>query len=126
MHRLILAAGACFGASSIALGAFGAHALRARLDPRATALWQLASQYLSLHAVLLVAVAALAAHDALRPTILAWVAWGISAGVLLFCGSLYALALGAPSVTGVLTPIGGMTLLAGWLGLAWYAWRLAA
>jgi len=114
----ILAAGA-LGALGVACGAFGAHALKGLLDGPHMALWQTASLYHLLHAVALASAGALirAAPGRGGP----WPGVCVSAltlGVLLFAGSLYALALGAPKVWGVVTPVGGICLMAGWLALA--------
>ncbi|MDN5923808.1 MAG: DUF423 domain-containing protein [Xanthomonadales bacterium] len=103
---------ALVGASAVVLGAAGAHALH--LDARATGIWQTAVGYHFWHA-LAFSVAAFAAPRgrARRVALCAFVV-----GMLLFCGSLYALALGAPSQLGMLTPIGGVAFVIGWLALA--------
>ncbi|MGF1545213.1 MAG: DUF423 domain-containing protein [Parvularculaceae bacterium] len=105
MDRLAFAAGLA-GFLSVALGAFGAHGLEDRLTPRGAELWDTATTYALAHAV-----AALAASRA------GWRAAGgaFLAGAVLFAGSLYALALGAPSTLGAVTPLGGLAFLAGWL-----------
>jgi uncharacterized membrane protein YgdD (TMEM256/DUF423 family) len=117
VDRLFPALGALFGALGVAAGAFGAHALRARLDPRSLELFRTAADYQMLHALALFAVAwAMGCHAR----------WGgaagglFTAGILLFSGSLYGLALGGPRWLGGVTPLGGVAFLAGWtcLGLA--------
>ena len=111
--RGLLLAAALLGAAGVALGAFGAHGLRARLDPRSLAVWETAVKYHLLHAVALLALA-LSPHAAqLRSA-----GWLFVAGIALFSGSLYALALGGPRLLGPVTPLGGLALLAGWLWLA--------
>ena len=111
MNRL-LAAG-LLGATAIALGAFGAHALKDRLAllPDAAGWWQTATFYLLTHAVAIGAVAGRSAW----PTRL----WALGAAI--FAGTLYALALGAPRWFGAITPIGGALLISGWVVLAWTA-----
>jgi uncharacterized membrane protein YgdD (TMEM256/DUF423 family) len=111
------------GASAVVLGAFGAHALRGVLDPSAREIWHTASQYHFWHALAL-AVACLAPPGRARRGALA--AFGI--GIVLFCGSLYALALGAPRWCGAITPLGGLAFIAGWiaLGLAFHGTDKAA
>jgi uncharacterized membrane protein YgdD (TMEM256/DUF423 family) len=104
-------------------GAFGAHALRAQLAPERLQLWDTAVRYQFLHALGLMGVGlTLRTSDvgALRLAALLLIA-----GVVLFSGSLYALALGAPRVLGVLTPLGGLAWIAAWLLFAWAAWRVA-
>jgi len=113
--RIPAAIAALFGATGVMLGAFGAHALRAQLDAAALQTWHTAVEYQFWHALALLLVAT--QWRSLRHA--HWIAWMFSAGVVLFCGSLYALALGAPHVVGVITPIGGAAFIAGWLLLAW-------
>ena len=114
MSRLVTAG--LLGAIAIALGAFGAHALKDRLAlvPEAAGWWQTATFYLLTHAV---AVGALRAGSPGR-------FWAIGAAI--FSGTLYALALGAPRWLGAVTPVGGVLLLAGWVVLAWNSARSAA
>jgi uncharacterized membrane protein YgdD (TMEM256/DUF423 family) len=101
------------GASGVLLGAFGAHALRGHLDASAMGWWQTAVQYQLWHALAL----ALAVHAGRgRAGRLAVVAF--STGIVLFSGSLYAMALGAPRWFGAIAPLGGMGFVAGWVALA--------
>lgn len=123
-YRLVSAA-AVLGALAVASGAFGAHALKARLNAAGMAdVWETAVFYHLIHA--LAALAAGAATTAL-PANLAGAAaragWCWLAGVLLFSGSLYALALGGPGFLGPITPVGGLLLIIGWVLPAWSAWR---
>lgn len=101
------------GASGVLLGAFGAHALRGHLDASAMGWWQTATQYQLWHALAL----ALAVHAgrgrAGRVAVLAF-----AIGIVLFSGSLYAMALGAPRWFGAITPLGGLGFVAGWVALA--------
>ena len=108
--------GALAGATAVALGAFGAHALRSRLSPELLAVYQTAVQYHFWHALALIGVALALAH---LPGDL-WLhsaGWLFTAGLLLFCGSLYALALGAPAPLGMVTPLGGLCFILGWLAM---------
>jgi uncharacterized membrane protein YgdD (TMEM256/DUF423 family) len=116
-------AAAAFGAAAVALGAFGAHALRGRLDESALALWRSAVEYQFWHALALLAVGG---ADARQVRLRAGAVVAFVCGIVLFCGSLYLLALGAPRWLGAATPLGGLALMAGWLltGLAF--WRDAA
>lgn len=113
-HEILIIA-ALLGALGVAAGAFGAHVLERTLDARALGLWHTGSHYLQLHAVVLVAIAALAQHDASRA--ITWSAGLIGVGVFVFSGTLYALALGGPRILGAITPLGGSSLIAGWLAL---------
>jgi uncharacterized membrane protein YgdD (TMEM256/DUF423 family) len=100
------------GASAVLLGAFGAHALRGVLDPQQRELWRTAVDYHAWHALALALTAGLA-RGRVRPVALA----AIALGIVLFSGSLYALALGAPRWTGIVTPFGGVAFVVGWLAL---------
>lgn len=117
--RPILAVAALFGALAVALGAFGAHALRGLLDEKSLAVWQTAVDYQFRHVLALLAAGLLARAQAARGTTLAAVAFVL--GIVLFSGSLYALALGAPHWIGAITPLGGAAFIAGWLALGWAA-----
>lgn len=118
-HKIKLFAGA-LGLSGVALGAFGAHALKATLAARGTAtVWETAVIYHLIHAVAVLAVAVVlpgrAAATAPHPR--RWLAraagcW--SAGIVFFSGSLYWLALGGPHWLGPVTPAGGLLFLLGW------------
>ena len=108
-------------ALATALGAFGAHALKSQLSPERLELWNTAVRYHFFQALGLVGVGlTLRSLDggALRA-----VAALIVAGVVLFSGSLYALSFGAPRIVGVLTPLGGLAWIAGWLLFAFAVWR---
>ncbi len=111
--RNTLLASSVFGLSAVALGAFGAHALRDTLAARGSAgTWETAVLYHLLHGVALLALGlgrTAAPAPWLQRAFLAW-----SAGIILFSGSLYALALGGPLVLGPVTPLGGVAFIAGW------------
>jgi uncharacterized membrane protein YgdD (TMEM256/DUF423 family) len=113
-HR-IAAAGALLAAVGIALGAFGAHGLERTLEPRALGWWHTAAQYQMWNAVGLVALGALKRRMELPAAL-------IGGGTVIFSGSLYALALSDARWLGMVTPVGGMLMIAGW---AVAAWRLA-
>jgi uncharacterized membrane protein YgdD (TMEM256/DUF423 family) len=108
--------GALAGAVAVAAGAFGAHGLRDRLDAASLATFETAARYQLVHALALIVAAQRAAQ---RPGRAASLAGGLFvAGMLLFSGSLYALALGSPRIVGLITPFGGLSFIAGWLALA--------
>lgn len=110
------ALGAVLGGLAVAAGAFGAHALRQRLDPSALASWETAARYQMYHSLALLASAAPLRPGGTRALGLARICF--LAGVFLFSGSLYAVALTGRTWLGAITPIGGGVLLAGWLCLA--------
>ncbi len=116
MNRLFGALGALSGFVAVAAGAFGAHALRARLAPDLLAVFDTAARYQLVHALALLLVAVVHAH---RPVPLVRAAgWLFTAGTVIFAGSLYALALTGVRTLGAITPAGGLCFLAGWLCLA--------
>jgi uncharacterized membrane protein YgdD (TMEM256/DUF423 family) len=100
------------GASAVVLGAFGAHALRDALDTAYRELWHTAVQYHFWHALALAAAALRGDGKAQR---IAMLAFGV--GIILFSGSLYALALGASRWVGIITPFGGVAFIVGWVAL---------
>ena len=115
-HRFPLLAAGLFGVTGVALGAFGAHGLAAVLAERGTAqAWETAARYQLLHAVALLATAAwLRAGAGAGTARMIWAAHCWSAGIVLFSGSLYGFAVGGPHFLVYLTPVGGVTLMAGW------------
>jgi uncharacterized membrane protein YgdD (TMEM256/DUF423 family) len=116
-------AAALAGAVAVVLGAFGAHALRASLDAQSLATWHTAVDYQFWHAFALLATGVLARTRASLALRVAAVSFAV--GIVLFCGSLYLLALGAPRGFGAITPLGGVAFIIGWLALALHAWRSA-
>ena len=110
---MIRLAGA-LGFLGVALGAFGAHGLRERLAPGMLDVYKTGVLYHLLHAIALLAVA-LAAERLARPRAVAalWVA-----GIVIFSGSLYALAITGATALGAVAPLGGLLLMAGWVTLA--------
>jgi len=122
--RLSLTLAALFLFAAVGLGAFGAHALKTRLAPDMQAIWQTAVQYHAWHALGLLAVGLYTMHRPDAPGA-SFAAWLFVAGIVLFSGSLYALALSGVRGLGALTPFGGVAFLAGWLAFAWAAWRAA-
>ncbi len=122
MERLFLAVGAVSGAVAVAAGAFGAHALRARLPADLLAIWQTGAQYQLAHALALLAAGFLAGRaPGAAPAAAGWL---FLAGTVLFSGSLYALALSGVRALGAVTPLGGVAFLGGWAALAWAALTL--
>ena len=105
---------------AVAAGAFGAHGLRNRLTPRNLEVFEVAVRYHMFHALGLFAAAWLASRAANGATTGGWL---LLAGIVIFSGSLYALALTGVTRLGMITPLGGLCFLAGWAMLAWAAWR---
>lgn len=114
-QRIVALAGALLAGSGVVFGAFGAHALRARLDAEGLGAWETAVLYQLVHGLALLATAALAPL-APRGYWLDRAALALALGTLLFSGSIYWLSLGGPGWLGPVTPIGGVLLILGWLG----------
>jgi len=116
MARTFWWVGCFFGLTGVAAGAFGAHALRARLPADLLAVFETGARYQMYHALALLAAALAASRT---PSGAASAAgWLFAAGIVLFSGSLYALALTGVRVLGAVTPLGGACFLAGWVALA--------
>jgi uncharacterized membrane protein YgdD (TMEM256/DUF423 family) len=115
-YRLYPIAG-LLGVTGVILGALGAHTFNSWLQQRQTVdLWQTAVLYQLIHTVALLALAGWRSGGAGRmPPLVAAAAFCWIGGVILFSGSLYGLALGAPRALGPITPVGGLALLAGWV-----------
>jgi uncharacterized membrane protein YgdD (TMEM256/DUF423 family) len=121
MDRVFFALGALSGFLGVALGAFGAHALKARLGPDMLATFEVGVRYQMYHALALLAVGW--ACTRFPGPVLTAGGWLFVAGTVIFSGSLYALSLSGVRWLGAITPLGGLVLLGGWLCLAWAAWR---
>lgn len=106
---------------SVAAGAFGAHALKSRLPLDLQTIFETGARYHMYHALGLLAVGLLALH---RPSgLLNGAGWALFVGIVIFSGSLYALALSGVRGLGAITPIGGVSFLVGWALFAIAAWR---
>lgn len=112
MNRALVAAGAINGAIAVAAGAFAAHALKARLDARSLEVFETGARYQMYHALAIVLCGLLMQPRA---------GWTMQAGIVLFSGSLYALALTGVKGLGAVTPFGGVAFLVGWGWLAYSA-----
>lgn len=116
MSQFFLAASAASGFLAVALGAFGAHALKSRLSPEMLSVYETAVQYHFYHALALFGVALLMANG-WQQGLLKASAVLFLVGLVLFSGSLYALALSGVKVLGAITPLGGLCFLAAWVCL---------
>ena len=117
MVRLFFGLGAGFAFLSVMLGAFGAHALRGKLEPRMLEVFETGVRYQMYHAFALIATAWALLQ---WPSGVAHIAgWFFVAGIVIFSGSLYGLTLTGMRGLGAVTPLGGLMFLAGWLCLVW-------
>jgi len=116
---------AVFGAGAVVTGALGAHALRGALPPASLETWNTAVRFQFWHVLALALAAVMHArlpgkggqHDRIPIFALRTGATAFTLGIVLFCGSLYALALHAPHAVGLVTPLGGACLIVGWIAL---------
>lgn len=122
LPKYFLVFAALNGLLAVGLGAFGAHALKAKLSPAMLAVWQTAVQYHFYHVLALIGVV-LMLRQGWQSGWLAISGWLFCLGILLFCGSLYALALGGPRWLGPVTPLGGLAFMVGWISLLFAALR---
>jgi uncharacterized membrane protein YgdD (TMEM256/DUF423 family) len=109
--------GAVNAAIAVGAGAFGAHGLRERIDARSLEIFETAARYQMYHALAIVLCGAIATRGAKQAGLI------FQAGIVIFSGSLYALALTGVKGLGAITPIGGLAFLVGWAWLAWSARR---
>lgn len=109
---------ALLGGLSVAAGAFGAHSLKEKLEPRMLENFQTGATYQMTHALALLAVGILLSQSSRPSTALSIAAWSFLIGIMLFSGSLYALALSGITKLGAITPLGGVAFLVGWVALA--------
>ena len=127
MERFALLASSSLGFLAVALGAFGAHGLKARLAPLADGAqrlewWNTGSHYQMVHALALALVAYLSTRSSSTSVTVA--AYAFIAGIVLFSGSLYVMTLTGIRVLGAVTPFGGLAFLAGWAAVFVSALRL--
>ena len=120
MDRTFLLLAAVFGFLGVAIGAFGAHGLRSRLSPEMLSVFEIGVRYQMYHVFALLVVAGAIGHFG-PARLLTLAGWAYVAGIVIFSGSLYALALTGTSALGAVTPIGGLAFLIGWACLALFA-----
>jgi uncharacterized membrane protein YgdD (TMEM256/DUF423 family) len=121
MQRIFFILGALSGCMAVAAGAFGAHGLKGRISDEMLVVFETGARYQMYHALALLATAgACTRWPGLATTSAGWL---LLAGTVIFSGSLYLMALTGQRWLGAVTPLGGLAFLAGWLCLAWAAFR---
>jgi uncharacterized membrane protein YgdD (TMEM256/DUF423 family) len=123
MARLFLLMGTAFAGLAVAGGAFASHALKKSFSESALAIFETGVRYQMYHALALILVGILALREETKA--IAGAGWAFSLGILLFSGSLYALSLSGIKIFGVITPLGGLAFLLGWISLAIAAWTIS-
>jgi len=122
MERTFFVIGSLLGSVSVALGAFGAHALRDRIEASLLANYQTGVSYMFYHTLaLFIVVLALTRWPGSSQAV--WAGWLFLIGIVFFSGSLFLMAFTGMRWLGAITPIGGVAFIAGWLLLAWTAWQ---
>lgn len=121
LTKWIVIAGGIFSMLAVILGAFGAHSLKAVLDAKAMGWIETGVNYQSTHALALIVCGFLPAHKSTTRTALLFIA-----GIVLFSGSLYLMALTGFTKLGIVTPIGGVLFICAWLSFCWVVWSESA
>lgn len=122
MVRLIISIAAVSGLVSVAMGAFGAHVLKARLEQESLKAFETAVSYQMSHTLLLLIICVFISRFP-DESLFKWAAWALISGIVLFSGSLYGLSMGGYKLLGPVTPVGGIAFLLGWVLLGIAAWR---
>ncbi len=120
-NKSILFSGAIFMALGVLTGAFGAHALKSQLSPEMLLVYKTGVEYQFYHALGLLLIGLIGFHIQSK-----WINWSaifIVAGIILFSGSLYALSISGIKILGAITPIGGLSFVAGWICLTVGIWK---
>jgi uncharacterized membrane protein YgdD (TMEM256/DUF423 family) len=129
MNQIWIGLGAIFAFLSVGCGAFGAHGLESKLEPRMLAVWETAARYQMYHALGLIGLGLWVGQRLQQtgpqsiPGAVSVTGWAFTIGIVLFSGSLYALALSGIKVLGAITPLGGMAFLIGWIAFAVAAFK---
>jgi uncharacterized membrane protein YgdD (TMEM256/DUF423 family) len=128
MGKTWVLSGAVFACLGVILGAFGAHALKESLSDRSLQIYQTACHYQFIHALalILLGIASSTVLANSNGNLLSAAGWLFSAGIILFSGSLYALALTDIKILGAITPFGGLSFIVGWACFAIAAWKANA
>ncbi|MBW4526963.1 MAG: DUF423 domain-containing protein [Phormidium tanganyikae FI6-MK23] len=123
MMRFFLSMGAILAGISVASGAFATHALKAKLDDRALAIFETGARYQMYHAIALILVALFMSRAEFTDPLFTASGIAFILGIVLFSGSLYALSLSGVKWLGAVAPLGGTAFMVGWVCLAIAAWR---
>jgi uncharacterized membrane protein YgdD (TMEM256/DUF423 family) len=118
--KIFIILGALNAFLSVTLGAFGAHGLEGKLEPKYLEIWKTGVQYQMFHAIGLLIIGILAGNIP-ASSLISWSGWLMFLGILLFSGSLYVLSVTRISILGAITPIGGVSFLVAWLLLIFAA-----
>ena len=121
MHRYFLLIAGTLGFLGVLAGTFGAHGLKGKLDPAMLEVFETGVRYHLIHAVALLSVALMAGKDNPRAVVIAGLSF--AGGILVFCGSLYILAITGEKMFGIVAPVGGAMFLVGWGALSVAGWR---
>ena len=121
MRSIFLILGALSALTGVGLGAFGAHGLKTMLAPEMLAVYKTGVTYQMWHALGLILIALLRQQS--RGKLLIWAGWSMFAGIILFSGSLYLLAILNAKWLGMITPLGGLAFLLAWMLVVIFAWR---
>jgi len=121
MARTFVLIGAVLGGLAVLTAALGGHQLKRVLEPEMLATFQTGAHYHLIHAVALLGVGAWIGQGGGRRAVVA--GWLLVAGIVLFSGSLYLLALTGVRLLGLVTPFGGLSFVGGWTALAFDAWK---
>jgi uncharacterized membrane protein YgdD (TMEM256/DUF423 family) len=120
VNRIFVLVGAVSAGLSVAAGAFGAHSLKGVLSPEQVNIFETAARYQMYHAFGLLIIGQMS--ETADPT-MRRAGWCFFAGIVLFSGSLYLVALTGVRWFGAITPIGGAAFIAGWIAIAWWVWK---
>ncbi|MFK7976007.1 MAG: DUF423 domain-containing protein [Halioglobus sp.] len=123
MAKLFLTLGSLSAMFAVVFGAFGAHALKSRLDASSLAIFETASQYHFYHSLALLAVGVIAL-EVPQSALLRSSGWLFFVGIIVFSGSLYVLSITGLRWLGAITPLGGLAFIAAWVCLTCYSWKL--
>jgi uncharacterized membrane protein YgdD (TMEM256/DUF423 family) len=121
MERILLVLGALSAFIGVAAGAFGAHWLKSRISVEMLSIFEVGVRYQMYHAFALIAAAWVQSKWPSKLVVTG--GWLFAIGTILFSGSLYLLSVSGMKWLGAITPLGGLAFLAGWICLAWAAWR---
>jgi len=122
MVKTFILSGAMLAFLGVALGAFGTHGLKTRIASDLLDIYQTGVQYHLIHALAVILTGVLLLHVQ-APTVFQIAGWCFIGGIFVFSGSLYLLAITNVRILGAITPIGGLAFLAGWLLIAWGAFK---